>query len=121
MQSDLNHVKLLQLKMIKFFKNEIKNVRFNGSLTSRYPGNLNVTFMDTYQELLIHKLETLAISAGSACNVEAENSVSYVLKALGIEYDPKETHIRFGIGRFTTEEEIDYLLDLVKRSVEDVR
>ena len=107
--------------MIDFFVNEVTGVRFNGSLIHRYPGNLNVTFKDTNKAFLIHKLQNLAISTGSACSNNSTNDISYVLKAIGVKFDPIETNIRFGIGRFTTEEEVDYMLDLVNKSVKSVR
>jgi cysteine desulfurase len=107
--------------MIKFFKEEVTGVRFNGSLDSRYPGNLNVTFEKVQGELLMEKLSPLALSTGSACLVSEEASISYVLEAIGVKPDFCETHIRFGLGRFTTEEEVDYTLNLVNEKVKEVR
>ena len=107
--------------MIKFFKEEVTGVRFNGSLVHRYPGNLNVTFENVKKDLLMDKLSSLAISTGSACNIDKENSISHVLRGIGLKADNSETHVRFGLGRFTTEEEIDYILNLIKVKVEEIR
>ena len=115
MFNDLAHMKKLYHKMIKFFKEEVGGVRFNGSLKNRYVGNLNVTFEGVSGAILLDKLEPFALSTGSAClsacdGKEATASYSYVLEAIGVKPHEYETHIRFGIGRFTTEEEIDFTL-----------
>lgn len=71
--------------MIKFFEKEVKDVRFNGSLTSRYPGNLNVSFKNCNCNLLVPKLSNLALSTGAACLVGEQAKISYVLAALNVK------------------------------------
>lgn len=82
----------------------------NGHPTERLPGNLNVSFAFVEGESLLMGVKDIAVSSGSACT-SASLEPSYVLKALGVGEDLAHTSIRFGIGRFTTEEEIDYVIE----------
>jgi len=92
----------------------------NGSMEHRLPGNLNISFAFVEGESLLMALKDVAVSSGSACT-SASLEPSYVLRALGIGEELAHTSIRFGIGRFNTEAEIDYTIDLVATSVERLR
>jgi cysteine desulfurase len=92
----------------------------NGSLEHRLPGNLNISFAYVEGESLLMGINDVAVSSGSACT-SATLEPSYVLKALGLGDDLAHTSIRFGIGRFTTEEEIDYVADKVTKIVNHLR
>jgi len=86
----------------------------------RVPGNLNISFAFVEGESLLMALKDVAVSSGSACT-SASLEPSYVLRALGVGDELAHTSIRFGIGRFNTEEQIDYVIDLVARSVNRLR
>jgi cysteine desulfurase len=88
----------------------------NGSMEHRLPGNLNISFAFVEGESLLMALKDVAVSSGSACT-SASLEPSYVLRALGVGEELAHTSIRFGIGRFNTEAEIDYTVDLVVSSV----
>ncbi len=88
----------------------------NGSLEHRLPGNLNISFAFVEGESMLMALKDIAVSSGSACT-SASLEPSYVLRALGVGEELAHTSIRFGIGRFNTEAEIDYTIELVVKSV----
>jgi cysteine desulfurase len=92
----------------------------NGHPTERLPGNLNVSFAYVEGESLLMALKDLAVSSGSACT-SASLEPSYVLRALGIGDDLAHSSIRFGLGRFNTEEEVDFVADLVRTKVAKLR
>jgi cysteine desulfurase len=92
----------------------------NGSLEHRLPGNLNISFAFVEGESLLMALKDVAVSSGSACT-SASLEPSYVLRALGVGDELAHTSIRFGLGRFNTEAEVDYVIDLVVRAVEKLR
>jgi cysteine desulfurase len=92
----------------------------NGSLEHRLPGNLNISFAFVEGESLLMALKDVAVSSGSACT-SASLEPSYVLRALGVGDELAHTSIRFGLGRFNTEDEVDYVVDLVTTSVERLR
>ena len=92
----------------------------NGSMEHRLPGNLNISFAFVEGESLLMALKDLAVSSGSACT-SASLEPSYVLRALGVGDELAHTSIRFGLGRFNTEAEVDYVIDLVTKSVERLR
>ena len=92
----------------------------NGSERSRLPGNLNVSFSFAEGEGLMMAIKDVAVSSGSACT-SASLEPSYVLRACGIEEDMAHSSIRFGIGRFNTEEEIDFVIELMGKSVTRLR
>jgi cysteine desulfurase len=95
---------------------EFDHVRLNGSLDRRLPGNLNVSFEYVEGESLILGMADVAVSSGSACT-SAKLEPSHVLHALGINEALARSSIRFGIGRYTTEAEIDQAFGLLKREV----
>jgi cysteine desulfurase len=92
----------------------------NGSLAHRLPGNLNVSFAYVEGEALMMAIKDVAVSSGSACT-SASLEPSYVLRAMGITDDLAHSSIRFGLGRFTTAEEIDYTVRLVVEKVKKLR
>lgn len=98
----------------------LEGIQINGSLEHRLPNNLNVSFPGLDVATLLAALEDIALSSGSACN-SGTPEPSYVLKALGIADEIASTPIRFGLGRFTTEEEIDYCLGRVVETVKRLR
>ncbi|MET0015385.1 MAG: IscS subfamily cysteine desulfurase [Sedimenticola sp.] len=99
---------------------DMEEVYLNGDLEHRVAGNLNVSFAYVEGESLIMALKDIAVSSGSACT-SASLEPSYVLRALGREDELAHSSIRFTIGRFSTEEEIDYVIDLVRTQVTRLR
>jgi cysteine desulfurase len=95
-------------------------VTVNGSLAHRLPGNLNVSFAYVEGEALMMAIKDVAVSSGSACT-SASLEPSYVLRAMGVSDDLAHSSIRFGLGRFTTEEEIDWVIRLVVEKVKKLR
>jgi len=100
--------------------NSMEQVFVNGDADKRYPGNLNVSFNFVEGESLIMALKDLAVSSGSACT-SASLEPSYVLRALGLNDEMAHSSIRFSFGRFTTEEEVDYAIDLIKNAIGHLR
>ncbi len=100
--------------------NEMEEVYLNGDLDHRIPGNLNVSFNYVEGESLIMALKDMAVSSGSACT-SSSLEPSYVLRAIGRNDELAHSSIRFTIGRFTTEEEIDYVIARVKEKVTKLR
>jgi cysteine desulfurase len=92
----------------------------NGSLEHRLPGSLNMSFAYVEGEALMMALKDVAVSSGSACT-SASLEPSYVLRAMGVPVEMAHTSIRFGLGRFNTEEEVDYVIDLVAQKVRKLR
>jgi cysteine desulfurase len=92
----------------------------NGSMANRLPGNLNISLAFVEGESLLMALKDVAVSSGSACT-SASLEPSYVLRALGLGDELAHSSIRFGLGRFNTEAEVDYVIELVVRSVERLR
>jgi cysteine desulfurase len=99
---------------------ELDMVTVNGTLEHRLPGNLNVSFAHVEGEGLMMAIKDVAVSSGSACT-SASLEPSYVLRALGVEEDMAHSSIRFGIGRFNTEEEVDFVARLVIDKVKKLR
>ena len=100
--------------------NDMEEVYLNGDLDERVNGNLNVSFNFVEGESLIMALKDMAVSSGSACT-SSSLEPSYVLRALGRNDELAHSSIRFSMGRFTTEEEVDYIIDRVKEKVGKLR
>jgi cysteine desulfurase len=117
----LENARLLKLrnKLLDGFK-DMEQVFVNGSLEQRVAGNLNISFNFVEGESLMMSLKDIAVSSGSACT-SASLEPSYVLRALGLEDELAHSSLRFSIGRFTTEEEIDYTIQHVRAAVEKLR
>jgi cysteine desulfurase len=120
MQKDYAHIKYLSDKFLNSIFKNIPNVYLNGDPKERYPGNLNISFAYVEGESLIIAIKELAVSSGSACT-SSSLEPSYVLRALGVDEDLAHTSIRFGIGRFTTEEEIDSAIEIVTNNIQRLR
>ncbi len=99
---------------------EIDQVHLNGHPTERHPGNLNLSFAYVEGESLLMGINDIAVSSGSACT-SASLEPSYVLRALGVGDDLAHSSIRFGLGRFNTEEEVDYVIRRVVEAVSRLR
>jgi cysteine desulfurase len=99
---------------------KLDEVFINGSMEHRLPNNLNMSFAYVEGESLLMGINDVAVSSGSACT-SATLEPSYVLKALGVGEDLAHTSIRFGLGRFTTQEEVDYVVDKMVQVVTKLR
>ena len=119
MAEDNKRILALRNRLYEGFK-DVEEVYINGSLDHRIAGNLNISFNFVEGESLIMALKDLAVSSGSACT-SASLEPSYVLRALGRNDELAHSSIRFTIGRFTTAEEIDYTIDLVKQKIGKLR
>lgn len=120
MEYDCKRIAKLQERLLNGVRAKLDGVVVNGSEEHRYVGNLNLSFAYVEGESLLMGLKEVAVSSGSACT-SASLEPSYVLRALGVDEDMAHTSIRFGIGRFTTEEEIDRAVELTVRQVEKLR
>ncbi|MGH8849863.1 MAG: aminotransferase class V-fold PLP-dependent enzyme, partial [Casimicrobiaceae bacterium] len=98
----------------------IEEAHLNGDMERRVSHNLNVSFNFVEGESLIMAIKDVAVSSGSACT-SASLEPSYVLRALGRSDELAHSSIRFTVGRFTTEEEVDYTVDLLKRKIDKLR
>jgi cysteine desulfurase len=110
----------LREKLRTAIMSQLDMVTLNGSLEHRLPGSLNVSFAYVEGEALMMAIKDVAVSSGSACT-SASLEPSYVLRACGVEEDMAHSSIRFGIGRFNTEEEVDYVARLVVDKVRKLR
>jgi len=119
MDAELVRVKALRDRLAKGLL-EIEEVYINGDMDNRVPHNLNVSFNYVEGESLIMAIKDLAVSSGSACT-SASLEPSYVLRALGRSDELAHSSIRFTIGRFTTEEDIDFAVELLKSKVGKLR
>jgi cysteine desulfurase len=119
MEADNQRLKLLREKLQKGLKC-IEEVHFNGSLSQRVVGNLNVSFNYVEGESLLMALKELAVSSGSACT-SASLEPSYVLRALGLSDELAHSSLRFSIGRFTTDEEVDTAIEKISHAVAKLR
>lgn len=99
---------------------DMEEVQVNGDLEQRIPGNLNISFNYVEGESLMMAINTIAVSSGSACT-SASLEPSYVLRAIGLNDELAHSSIRFSIGRFTTEQDIDKAIALVREKVEKLR
>ncbi len=119
MDSEMSHIKALRDRLAKGLQ-EIEEVYINGDMEHRVPHNLNASFNFVEGESLIMAIKDIAVSSGSACT-SASLEPSYVLRALGRSDELAHSSIRFTIGRFTTEEEIDFTIELMKSKVAKLR
>ena len=119
MEKDCEHARKLQLRLLKGL-NKIDQVFVNGDLERRVPHNLNMSFNFVEGESLIMGIKGIAVSSGSACT-SASLEPSYVLRALGRSDELAHSSLRMTIGRFTTEEEIDYAIHSISENVAKLR
>jgi len=120
MAQDYAHAKKLADKLFSQLSAAIPDIYLNGDKEKRYPGCLNISFAYIEGESLMMAIRELAVSSGSACT-SSSLEPSYVLRAIGVGEELAHTSIRFGIGRFTTEEEIDYATVLIIKNIEKLR
>ena len=120
MDEEASRVGGLREKLRRGIQERLDQVILNGSLEHRLPGNLNLSFAYVEGEALMMAVKDVAVSSGSACT-SASLEPSYVLKAMGIGDDLAHSSIRFGLGRFTTEEEVDYVIELFVAKVKKLR
>ncbi len=115
------HVRLLGLRnrLLEGLR-DMEEVHVNGTLDQRLAGNLNLSFAFVEGESLLMSLKDLAISSGSACT-SASLEPSYVLRALGLNDELAHSSLRITLGRFTTEEEVDYAIGLIHKAVDKLR
>jgi cysteine desulfurase len=119
MATECERIRMLRERLLKGLL-EIEEVYVNGDLEHRVPHNLNMSFNYVEGESLIMAIKDIAVSSGSACT-SASLEPSYVLRALGRSDELAHSSIRFSIGRFTTVEEIDFAVDLIRRKVGKLR
>jgi len=119
MVTDNERIRALREKLWNSIRT-MEEVYINGDMEHRIPGNLNVSFNFVEGESLIMAIKDIAVSSGSACT-SASLEPSYVLRALGRSDELAHSSIRFTLGKYTTEEEIDYAADLLKRKIAKLR
>ncbi len=120
MGAESERLRMLRDRMYDGLKERLADIELNGDLESRIPGNLNISFSFVEGEGLMMGIKELAVSSGSACT-SASLEPSYVLRALGVEEEMAHTSLRLGLGRFSTEEEVDYAVDKIAGEVERLR
>jgi len=118
-QEAVNHSRLRD-RLRERIMERLDQVSINGSMEHRLPGNLNLSFAHVDAESLMMAIPDIAVSSGAACRSE-KMEASHVLKALGVDDELAQSSIRFGIGRFNTEHEIDYAADRVVETVKQLR
>ncbi|OFX06130.1 MAG: IscS subfamily cysteine desulfurase [Alphaproteobacteria bacterium RIFCSPHIGHO2_12_FULL_66_14] len=121
-EMDAEAVRLTKLRdrMLKGLNAKLPEIYVNGDLEHRIPGNLNISFAHVEGESLMMGIKNLSVSSGSACT-SASLEPSYVLRALGVEEEMAHTSLRIGLGRFTTEHEVDTAVDELVHHVTKLR
>lgn len=120
MNFDTEHVTALAKRLVDGITSQLSDVVYNGDQVGGYAGCVNLSFAFVEGESLLMALKGIALSSGSACT-SASLEPSYVLRAIGAQEDLAHSSIRFGIGRFTTQEEVDYAVEQVVHHVEKLR
>jgi cysteine desulfurase len=119
MATENERVRMLRDRLLRGLT-EIEEVYVNGDMERRVPHNLNISFNFVEGESLIMAIKDVAVSSGSACT-SASLEPSYVLRALGRNDELAHSSIRFTVGRFTTEQDVDYVVDLLKNKIAKLR
>ncbi len=119
MADEIKRITALRDRMLKGFE-DMEELYVNGDLEHRVPHNLNLSFNYVEGESLLMAIDDLAVSSGSACT-SASLEPSYVLRAIGRNDELAHSSIRFSLGRYTTEEDVDYTVKLLKEKVEKLR
>jgi len=119
MAEENQRVGALRDKLLKGLQ-DIEEVYVNGDMERRVPHNLNISFNFVEGESLIMAVKDVAVSSGSACT-SASLEPSYVLRALGRNDELAHSSIRFTVGRFTTEQDVDYVINLLKSKIAKLR
>lgn len=120
MTAEAEHCRKLRDRLHAAISQEIDDCSLNGPLDDRLPGNLNLSFSDVHGEALLMALRNVAVSSGSACT-SASVEPSYVLRALGLSDELAHSSLRFGLGRFNSAEEVEYVAREVVRVVRHLR
>ena len=120
MDSEAAYLRGLRDRLQKKLESELDYVQVNGTMEHHLPGNLNMSFVYVEGESLLMGINDVAVSSGSACT-SATLEPSYVLKSLGLGDDVAHSSIRFGLGRFNTQAEVDYVADKVIDIVKKLR
>lgn len=120
LHDESNRLTILRNKLLFGILAHLNDVHLNGSLEDRLPNNLNLRFENIKADKLILSLKDIAVSKGSACSSES-SKVSHVLKAIGLTDNQARSSIRLSLGRFTTEEEIDYAIGRIVESVNSLK
>jgi cysteine desulfurase len=120
MDGEAKRLAKLQVRLLKGLQDRLPEIFVNGDLEHRIPGNLNISFAYVEGESLMMGIKNLAVSSGSACT-SASLEPSYVLRALGVEEELAHTSLRIGLGRFTTEHEVDTAVEELVRHVKKLR
>ena len=120
MAAEAERIRYLSDRFYEGIADTLPDIFLNGDREQRFPGNINLSFAYVEGESLMMGMPDLAVSSGSACT-SASLEPSYVLRALGVEDELAHTSIRFGIGRFTSEAEIDYAVTTVVNRVKKLR
>ena len=120
MGAEVERIRSLSNRFMKAVHDNVKDVFLNGDREQRWPGNINLSFAYVEGESMIMAIKDLAVSSGSACT-SASLEPSYVLRSLGVTEDLAHTSIRFGIGRFTTDAEINAAIGIVTGAIDRLR
>ncbi|MBI1909142.1 MAG: aminotransferase class V-fold PLP-dependent enzyme [Deltaproteobacteria bacterium] len=121
METEARRLKRLRDQLFRGLTQRLEGVVLNGPpTTERLPGNLNVSFEGIDAEALMAGLPNIAVSSGAACT-SAKAEPSHVLRAMGLSSERIKGSVRFGLGRFTTEEEIDHVIEKVVEKVQELR
>lgn len=120
MDFDHEYISKLAHRLVNGLKSKLTDISINGDIDHRNPGNINISFAYVEGESLVMAIKDVAVSSGSACT-SASLEPSYVLRALKVDEELAHTSLRIGIGRYTTEKEIDYTIDLISKSVIKLR
>ena len=120
MVTESGRLRTLRDRLKDGLQQDLEGIGINGSMDARLPNNLNVSFTGVDGETLLMALDDVAVSSGAACTSASEEP-SHVLKGIGTPDDLAHASIRFGLGRFTTEEEVDYVVEKVTQVVTHLR
>jgi cysteine desulfurase len=120
MLQEQGRLSALMQRLLDTLSKNIDDLTINGSIESRIPGNLNVSFTGIDNSLFLSKVRTLALSSGSAC-ASGNADPSHVLTAIGCEKERMQSAIRLGIGRFTSDEEIDFAASEIVTAVNEIK
>lgn len=119
-ENENERIRNLQQRLFNGLKNNIENIELNGDINNRIPNNLNIIFNGVKANDIILSLREIAVSTGSAC-ASGEAKKSHVLTALGLSSEKIASSMRLGIGRFNTEEEIDYVIKKLTETVSSLK
>jgi cysteine desulfurase len=120
MPAETERLGTLRDRLLAGLTARVANVHLNGDADRRIAGNLNLSFAGIDNEMLLARLPDIALSSGSACT-SAAIEPSYVLRALGLSDDRLTSSLRIGLGRFTTDADVDYAIERIAGEVERLR